>query len=133
MNQGFIVWEDEYRLGHEKIDSQHQQIIEMINDLYEARFYKKEQMVVSEVIERMCHYVTEHFQDEELLMAAIGYPDLEIHQSEHKFFIAKASQLCPRRGDGNVDIDDLMVFLKDWLLEHIAKTDHQYKPYLGKD
>ena len=132
MNEGFVVWDNAFSVGEEEIDKQHQQIIEMLNDLYEARNFNRESEVVGDVVERMCHYVRDHFNTEETLMAEVGYPGLSAHHSEHEFFIAEAGRLCPRKGDADLDVNRLMEFLKDWLLEHIAKTDHLYVPYLKK-
>ncbi len=131
MSQGFVVWDERYELGHKLIDRQHQQIIEMFNDLYEARHYGREQQVVDEVVESMARYVRDHFSSEEALMAKVAYPDLEAHRREHEFFIGEAQRLSFKRGDSDSEADHLMVFLKNWLLEHIAKTDCQLKPYLG--
>ncbi len=128
MSGGFVVWESGYSIGHKLIDRQHQQIIEMFNDLYEARHHGVEALVVGEVITAMSRYVREHFSAEEALMAAIHYPELAAHRLEHEFFIAEAGRLGFERD--KADADQLMVFLKDWLLGHIAGTDHKFKPYL---
>jgi hemerythrin-like metal-binding protein len=63
-------------------------------------------------------------------MAAGGFPGLEAHQSEHAFFVVEAERLQNCVCD--IDVDELLTFLRDWLFEHIAKTDRQYLPYIGK-
>ncbi len=132
MDQGFVVWEDRYKLGHVLIDRQHQQIIEMFNDLYEARFHKIERQVIVEVIDRMARYVREHFSSEEELMASVDYPHLEAHRREHEFFVNESRRLNSNRDEPDTDAEHLLVFLRDWLLEHIAKSDKQIVPYLKK-
>lgn len=132
MEHGFVVWEDRYNLGHPLIDRQHQQIIEMFNDLYESRFHKNEGLVTGEVIDRMARYVRDHFSSEESLMVSVGYPRLEEHRREHRFFVDESRRLSVMRDEPGIDSEHLLVFLKDWLLKHIAESDKKIVPYLKK-
>lgn len=130
MYQGFAVWDDSLALGHDLIDAQHQQIVDMFNDLYEARHFGRSDTVLYDVIRRMMGYVRDHFSTEEGLMSAGGCPNLESHRSEHAFFVAEAERL--QSSSGEIDVDELLTFLKNWLLEHIGKTDRECLAYMKK-
>ena len=130
MSQGFVVWEDRFNLGNKMIDTQHKQIVDMFNDLYEARFHGIENRVVSEVIEGMARYVREHFAAEERLMAQVQYPHLERHRQEHEFFVKESGRLGFLQD--RADAEKLMVFLRDWFVQHIGGSYHTIQPYLKK-
>ena len=36
MSDRYIVWEDKYKTGYKRIDDQHKELIEIINDLYDC-------------------------------------------------------------------------------------------------
>ncbi|MGA2071741.1 MAG: hemerythrin domain-containing protein, partial [Sedimentisphaerales bacterium] len=69
-----ICWKDEYSVGVEKIDHQHQHLFEIINKLIERPVSSDDSGLVSDILSEMVNYAREHFSTEEMLMRQYGYP-----------------------------------------------------------
>ena len=78
-----ITWKDFYSVGDASLDSQHQQIVGVINELFDAMEKKSTQQVVKPILDRLVKYTFEHFKSEEEAMAAVEYPDLIEHRAMH--------------------------------------------------
>ena len=80
-------------------------------------------------ITRLKQYVREHFDAEEALMACADYPNLAEHVAEHLAFRVKLGELQLKSIGQDVSMDTVAL-LRDWLTNHIARTDMEYVPYL---
>ena len=80
-------WQDEYNIGVESIDKEHQRIFKIINKLFTFREEEKDsQWTCQEGIKYFKGHAIKHFSDEEAYMASIGYEGLEQHQRIHQNF-----------------------------------------------
>ena len=125
-----ICWKDEYSVGIEKIDHQHQHLFEIINKLIERPVSSEDAELVSDILMEMVNYAREHFTTEEMLMRQYDYPDIESHKMEHNYFINTTAELAisfmdNRRTTGG----EIVEFLILWLSTHILKSDMKYKPF----
>jgi hemerythrin len=58
---------------------------------------------------------------------------MEVHKTERRKFIhAVVGFQKDFLAGRSLPTIDLMVFLKDWLINHIQGTDQRYKPFLKK-
>jgi methyl-accepting chemotaxis protein/hemerythrin len=62
-----------------------------------------------------------------------GFSGMEAHVEEHREFQKRILDFCRhlRRGDATV-ADDVLHFLKDWLINHILITDAEYAPFFAE-
>lgn len=126
-----IIWKDEYNLGIEKVDRQHQHMFEIINKINAWSGSPVDMELVSDTIREMANYAKEHFTDEEMLMQQHGYPNLEAHKKEHNYFINTTAEFAVNFMDNkDISIDEIAEFLSIWLTNHILKTDMKYKELL---
>ncbi|MDH4199268.1 MAG: bacteriohemerythrin [Spirochaetia bacterium] len=126
-----IVWQKEYELGIEKIDSQHKRLIDLINQLDLACGVKKSPEEVEKIFLSLVNYTNYHFTAEEMVMKKNGYPLFENHKSKHDFFVQKISQFNRQiREDNTLALSDTIDFLNTWLVEHIMGEDRKYVPIL---
>jgi hemerythrin-like metal-binding protein len=124
-------WEPRFAVNHPKIDAQHQELIRLINALYEGLMLGRGKAVTGEILDRLVDYTQTHFRDEEALFAASAYPSTDAHKREHQAFVAKVGELMANLKSGKVVLgSDTLVFLKDWLTGHILGTDKGYAKYL---
>ncbi|OOY35776.1 hypothetical protein BOV90_01450 [Solemya velum gill symbiont] len=125
-----IIWEDDFSVGVEELDRQHQQIIEIINTLSDKpRLFRRFQNVSSALME-LTNYVSEHFLLEEQLLHENGYPNLLEHSKKHTLYSNKIADLCQGSLDGKRDVPtELINFLTDWWINHILHEDMQYKAF----
>jgi hemerythrin-like metal-binding protein len=125
------MWKEEYRLGVETIDSQHQQLFKMVDDLLlviddsEHKDYKKE---CADAVNFLYDYTVKHFQFEEGYQASIGYSDIEAHKLQHKRFIITVENFAKKMTESDYDMKVVKAFsgsLVAWLNYHIGETDQK--------
>jgi hemerythrin-like metal-binding protein len=124
-------WKESYNLNINKIDSQHQKLIDLLNDIYDAMSENKTAEQMQSFIRQLSEYTQNHFTTEENLLSKHAYPDLKEHRKAHLFFIGKIDEFKSRFGTIDFALSiDLAKFLKDWFLNHICVTDKKYAPFL---
>jgi hemerythrin-like metal-binding protein len=113
------------------IDDQHNMLCSYINALYRATRNEFSREEILDIVASLKHYAATHFNTEEQYFAHSKYPDTGKHKEVHKNFVAKVIQVEKDLQKGNADVgDDLLQFLKNWLLQHIRRTDREYVPYI---
>ncbi|TAL42668.1 MAG: bacteriohemerythrin [Methylovulum sp.] len=124
-----IVWDlAVYSVGIREIDRQHSILVELINRLAYGLKHKISRETMEDVVNYLVDYTVFHFGYEEKLLAEHNWPELAQHKAIHEAFVNKVKGYQRRlKTDDVLDIaEDIMAFLKDWLLDHILKTDKQY-------
>ena len=120
-------WNEGYAVGVAEIDRHHLHLVGLLNDMYDGF----EQGVVSydfgSVLDRLIDYATYHFSCEEGWMAASRYPGLAAHQEEHRRFVGRVVEMQKDLTAREAKIYlETMIFLKNWLADHILKRDAEY-------
>jgi len=123
-----LQWKEEYAIGVQQIDEQHQHLFEIGNKIYELlENYilddKYDKIVV--ILEELRQYTKYHFQSEEQYMLQIKYPRYFSQKVEHDDFISKIEEVELKDIDENQEkyIRDLLLFVFNWILEHILQKD----------
>ena len=115
-------------IGQPVIDEQHGELFRLLDQLKMAAVEQRTLLAVYS-ISRLKHYVREHFTTEESVMKQCKFPNLEEHIAEHEKFRAQVLELESKAIVLDVSTE-MVEFLTDWLVNHIAKSDMQYVPYL---
>ena len=127
----YIEWKDEYNVRIPQIDAQHNRLVGLLNELYEAMKAGKGKEVLETILSDLANYVRVHFTTEEQLLNANGYPDYQAHCQEHARFVQQVREFQNQVSQNRMTISvQVSVFLKDWLINHILKTDQQYSDFL---
>ena len=127
-----IKWPVEYSVGVAELDEQHKGLIALINRLIREG---ERAGMVENVLDALDKYVKEHFRTEEALMRAHQYEGLEEHRMEHEDFeewLDAVKQTYGFTASGDLFAETVNAFLRNWMINHILKTDMDYKPLLGK-
>ncbi len=112
-------------------DDQHKELFDRVNALNDA-VSKGVRDEIGGSLDHLISYVVEHFETEERLMEERGYEGLDAHRGEHKKLVDTCTDLQKKFHAGNADIEDeTMVFIKDWLDQHIPVIDKSYGPTLN--
>ena len=128
-----LSWTEDFSVGDAKIDEQHKQLFNMINRLITESETTIQSETVSDLLTDMTNYAQEHFAAEEKLMRKHNYPHLEEHIAQHLTFRIKVLDFCKDAMKGVGGIPSTMLsYLRDWLVEHILKSDKAFKPYVCK-
>lgn len=111
-------------LSHAKIDSDHQKLFDLINQLANAMKAGEGKQACGAVLNELLSYTKTHFSMEEVLMSRHGYPQTAAHKGEHDKFVKQVQEFKNKfeAGSGVVTIE-ILTFLRDWLSNHIQKTD----------
>jgi hemerythrin len=126
-----ISWKEIYATGIISLDNEHQQLISEINRLYEAVRDKRGESILNDILKMLESYTVDHFQHEEKLMEEYDYPGLEEHIKVHQELIAAVQNLKSRAEFGTEKLaQELLKFLRVWVLEHILDVDKKYGSFL---
>ncbi|MEN8171062.1 MAG: bacteriohemerythrin [Pseudomonadota bacterium] len=122
-----VEWEDAYSVDIQEIDEQHKRLIEIMNELYNALANKADRDLIGEVLNRLAEYTKVHFAVEETLMRVFHYEGYEPHKKDHDLIVARLLEYQAQFQAGNDKVGmELLMFLKDWLFDHINKVDKAY-------
>jgi hemerythrin len=126
----YIVWKDFYSVNEPSLDAQHRQVIESINELYKVWESPETAGATKRVLDRLVEYTRTHFDHEEKIMQEAGFPkwEFEAHKLLHDAMRQRTMGL--RTHLTLVTARDVLVFLKDWWLEHIQGEDKKYSAYV---
>ena len=129
-----VTWDQTYSVSVRKLDEQHQKLFALLNALHDAMQQGKGQAIVQDTLRELATYTVTHFRAEEELMRRANYPGLAAHQVEHQRFVATVNQLTQDLQTGrNVSSIEVVGFIKDWLSEHIRRTDRSYSAHLNAE
>lgn len=127
-----IQWNPSYSVKIGEIDSQHQKLITMINELNDAMLKGKAKDILSPLIDGLIAYTQVHFSKEEMLFDKYKYPDTATHKGEHAAFVKKVTEFREGYKKGAMSLTiSIMDFLSDWLTKHICGTDKKYSDFLN--
>ncbi|HSY04186.1 MAG TPA: bacteriohemerythrin [Acidobacteriaceae bacterium] len=127
-----FTWNDSYSVKVELCDAQHKKLFVIINNLADAMRMGRGQDVVTATVGELPQYTRTHFQQEEALLRTANYPQLASHQEQHRRFIADVEALERDSSAGQAaNSIKVLNLLRDWLLNHIQKTDKQYSAHLN--
>jgi hemerythrin-like metal-binding protein len=134
LGESLLKWSFTFESGHPGIDAQHKQLINIINQL-DATARSGNRLAESRhAMKALIEYVKEHFSYEEALMRRHGYPESDRHQAEHIGFAEKlGSYDLQLKGNPQFDPNHLLSFVRNWLINHILKTDKQLGGFLRRD
>ncbi|MCX8027222.1 MAG: bacteriohemerythrin [Thermodesulfovibrionales bacterium] len=121
----FIEWDDAFSIGITEIDDQHKTLIGYINRLKSALDNKENHIeTLRGVLAGLFNYTVYHFFAEEQIMETTQYPMYPKHKTEHMEFTNRVINYIEMFTDNKIDItEDVLNFLKQWLLTHIKHTD----------
>lgn len=123
-----IQWKDEYSVGVPSLDEQHKGLITLINRLTEEG---NRSSIITDTLDQLDRYAREHFVAEEDLLRACGDQGLAEHQKQHRAFeewLDAIKQIYRFSTTADPFADTVNTFLRNWLTNHILKTDMAYKP-----
>lgn len=126
----YIKWDDSFLVGVEAFDNDHKYLVKLINNLHSGLMAGFGVSEMTFILDDLVRYTNVHFKREEDLMKKHAYPDYEEHRDAHADLVRKVVDFQAQLKSGKkVFSVELMSFLKDWLLNHILKTDKRYSGF----
>ena len=126
----YIVWHSRYSVGNEMLDTQHREMLDTINTLYEHISAGARHINIIKTFKCLYQYANVHFREEEKAMQACDYPDLALHRAMHGIYIKRIDCFMEQFMYANIDIQySVLPFLREWWKYHILRFDLKYMPY----
>ncbi len=120
-------WSDKYSVNVAEMDNQHKELLNILNELYDAMSARKSNEVLGTVITKLLNYTRKHFSIEEAYMQKFNYTGYPTQKREHEFFIGKIQEFQKDLAAGKLTLSlDISTFLKNWLINHISVEDKKY-------
>ena len=125
-------------VANDIIDHDHHFMINFINTIELVLQEPEQRDMLLEVIDQLHEYSINHFRREESIQRKIEFPQSLSHKNAHSTLLkelenlqkdikaAKTSEEISSRSDQIID------FLRNWLINHILKEDIKLRPYLEK-
>ena len=83
-----------------------------------------------DILGELSNYVRTHFNTEEALMKAGGYPLLAQHQREHDKYHDQLTDFLIMASRGDINRNGLHHYLSRWWSDHILCSDMQYVEFI---
>jgi hemerythrin len=120
-------WSEEYRTGHKEIDTQHQQLFALVNQIDQAVSLEQQPKAqLQALLETFHRQAKVHFDLEETLMEAYQYENIEVHKGTHRALVGKVQTLLDKLAEADAYIPrEVTQLLADWMIHHIKGEDRQ--------
>lgn len=126
-----LNWDDDYSVGVQKFDNQHQKLFNLINNFYESMKINRESDKVDETLKELVDYANIHLAEEEKYFEKFDYPLKDEHKKIHDEYRKKIQKFIDERkvGTENVLSFDIVDYLGKWWIDHIMGTDRLYTEF----
>ncbi|CAD5114366.1 DgyrCDS3503 [Dimorphilus gyrociliatus] len=109
-------WSEEFEVFYKTLDEQHKGLFDAVFACAESN----DDATFGTCVKK----VKEHFADEEEIMKTSKYSGFDTHKQAHDEFVEKCSSLSAPLPD------DKLVYMQQWLVDHIKGIDFKYKGQL---
>ncbi|MDX1405059.1 MAG: bacteriohemerythrin [Woeseiaceae bacterium] len=119
-----LVWKPEYAVGVASVDYEHQQMIRLINEIYDEMKSRRDAASLEQFLGDVHFAISAHFALEERLMRDAAYSEYEAHKEDHENLLDQLRELMDELvSDPETGIDALKDSLSDWFEYHFATFD----------
>lgn len=129
----YIIWCEMFNLDVPLIDSQHKELINIVNEFHNIIKTNLDTSAIFKVLNSLIRYADKHFKEEEKLMEISNYPNdkLQEHKKIHEDLVKDIFNLHDKLNQSKeFPLLEIEMFLNDWLIKHILIDDKKLKPYL---
>jgi hemerythrin len=124
-----MQWQNEYSIGIQEIDSQHQELVRLFLQITESVAAELDWSEIHLRILQLGSFAEFHFKFEDALMRVFAYPESVEHAGFHEQFFEKLKVI-----EESAIVDqvrhDMVKLLLDWLFGHILVADKAYANFI---
>jgi hemerythrin len=126
-----MEWSDDFSVGVGVIDADHKRLLGLLNELHDAVQAGDAHEVLAKVLDELVLYVGYHFAHEEELFLRTDYPGSEKHHRQHQALTSAVQEIVAdfHRQAMSTLPQQVLEFLKNWLYEHILRSDQAFGAY----
>jgi hemerythrin-like metal-binding protein len=122
-----FVWSDRFATGIDSVDSQHRELVGMVNQVGDRMVSGEalEEVEAQALFKRLADYARFHFADEERVMTEgrLDPRHIDLHKQHHRSFTEQVVTMWQSRASMTHPAETLHGFLTAWLTYHILGED----------
>jgi hemerythrin-like metal-binding protein len=128
-----LAWRDDFRIGIEEVDHEHEELIGLINDLHAALGGERAGERVEAFLGDIFASISAHFALEEKVMRARHYDALGEHKADHERLLDDLRDMMDEQAAGAV-LDDaaFAARLAEWFGAHFRTQDARLHKFLAR-
>lgn len=127
-----IEWRDEFRIGVPAVDHEHQELIGLINALFEETTRQGAAAPLGDLFGEIYNGISAHFALEERLMREQRYFEYEAHKTDHERLLDEIREIMDGYELGAYrDLEGtLAARLEEWFTHHFKTFDARLHTFL---
>ena len=127
-----IEWKDEFATGVPDVDSEHRQLIDLINALHVAMLRKDVTYTVMDFLGQIYARISGHFALEEKIMRERRYDQYEDHKADHERLLDELRDIMDDYEEHAYFSDEEFARQIDaWFSEHFRTRDARLHKHLA--
>jgi hemerythrin len=130
-----IAWDEKLELGNEQVDTQHQRLFELLNELVGQCMDGSNIEKLKGTLDFLVDYTVYHFYDEESLQVQYNFSDYARHKQLHEDFKETVAALVRRlaeSGSSEELSNDVNKIVVRWLIGHIQQEDKKIGEHIRR-
>jgi hemerythrin len=128
----FFPFEQKYLVRIEALDSQHKQLVDLMNELHGSIIANMLRDSRLELLTRLITLFKTHLATEEQVLRVHRYPGYLPHKAAHEGFVRASTefreQIATRGLELTVEHIELLML---WMIDHFTEFDQGYARFLG--
>ena len=127
-----IEWRDEFSVGVPDVDHEHQELITLINELYDAMKSGESNFTVMDFLGEIYAHVSAHFALEEKIMRERKYDHYAGHKADHENLLDELRDIMDAYEENDYFSDDEFAkAVEKWFTDHFSTRDARLHKHLG--
>jgi len=127
-----IEWKDEFCVGIPDVDHEHQELIQLINNLHEAMSGENATISAMDFLGEIYSHVSAHFALEEKIMRTHKYDQYTDHKADHERLLDELRDIMDDYEESAYFSDEeFSAHIKRWFTEHFKTKDARLHKHLG--
>jgi hemerythrin len=128
-----LEWKDSYSVGVPAVDHEHQELIELMNQLQKALTSAQPENAVAEVFGDLFRAISSHFALEERFMREHGYDQTAQHKADHERLLDELRDIMDSYHDHEEHSgENLTASVEAWFVNHFKTHDARLHSRLGE-
>lgn len=133
MHESPLAWHEEYSLGVESLDNDHQELFGTARELLDVLFGTNTTRDPVPLFNTLIGLTVRHFKSEENQMRTVEYPGAGEHIRHHERILSLLSAFGQDvQQFRRTSRKEAVAFIKDHILAHVLTTDRQLGAYIRK-
>ena len=122
-----IEWGPFFRSGNQIIDQEHNNLIALSNKIILNSFKSGNDNKVKKLFVDLVHHIVEHFKNEEKILSAVGYSDVNEHKRIHDNLVDKTKKIMEKLEKNQLSTLEVSKYvIQEVVVGHIVKIDFEY-------